>query len=101
MASQIYVMPTIGTGGDHDPRRPKYSAGIETWGMLYDPELSTTLCAMVAVVTPAQDAAIRANGDVHGLPLPQNANKQTRDLATKIIETAVATFDFFDAPTEI
>lgn len=94
-------MPIIGTGTDHDPQRPKYSAGIETWGMLTDPKLSTTLCAMVAIVTPAQDAAIRANGDVQGLPLRPNANQATRDLALKIITIAAATFDFFDAPTQI
>jgi len=112
MASHCYAMPIIFVtytrgGGRYIPPStvqlayPKYvdSVGVETWGMLPydDPAVGVKGCIIAAVVTPEQDAALRAFNDVVATPLPGNASTPMKNAAAAVLALAHQTTDFSDA----
>lgn len=113
MASHLYAMQLVrGTVNGHPADIPKYiaqglGAGIPLPSpravlVVDDPTLAALLgsyhaCILVAVVTPAQDAALRGFADVIATPLPANAPKKLKDAAAEALAIAHQNPEFADA----
>lgn len=113
MASHCYAMQLVQVMfNGHLTEQPKYiaqglGAGIPLPSpravlVVDDPSLSALLgnyhaCIMVAVVTPAQDAALRSFPDVMATPLPANASKKFKDAAAEALAIAHQNPEFADA----
>ena len=75
MATQLYLVPIIGTGTDVDPRRPKYSdaglpldSSVVTWSAM---DFGNEPIMLVATET---NAALAAETDVLQIPLDLDQN---------------------------